>query len=228
MANVVLLPTLNEEEGIGITILELKECFNKTDEPHFLVVDGNSRDKTVEVARELGAEVVSQTGKGKGNAIEYAINHLNHSNFDYVILTDADHTYPPQYIPEMIKVLDDNPEVGMVCGNRYNLNLPCATGGYAFSMGNKIITFLHRIFNDVKLHDPLTGLRVIRWSVLKDWKPKAKGFDIEVELNNYIKKRFDIQEIDIAYRERLGTKKLKVRDGILIVKRIFKEALIFS
>jgi glycosyltransferase involved in cell wall biosynthesis len=228
-SNLVLLPALNEEEGIGVTISEIKECFNGLQrQPYFLVVDGNSKDKTAEVARSLGAEVVTQKGKGKGNAIDCALNYLNHTDIGYVILTDADHTYPPQYISEMIKVLDEDPKVGMVCGNRYNPQLPCATGGYAFSMGNKILAFLHNIMNDVKLNDPLTGLRVIRWSVLRDWKPKSKGFDIEVELNSYVKKQCDIKEIDIQYRERLGTKKLKVRHGLLIFGRIFKEALTFS
>jgi dolichol-phosphate hexosyltransferase len=226
--NLVLLPALNEEDGIGLTINELKECFNTQNQPHFLVVDGNSKDQTAEIAKNLGAEVITQTGKGKGNALYCALEHLNHDPLEYVILLDADHTYPPQYIPDMIKLLEENPNVGMVCGNRYNSKLPCATGGYAFYIGNKIITFLHSKINGVNLNDPLTGLRVIRWSALKDWQPQSKSFDIEVELNNHIQqKRLGIKEIDIEYRQRLGTKKLKVRHGLVIVKRIFGEALNF-
>jgi dolichol-phosphate hexosyltransferase len=225
--NLILLPTLNEEQGIGVTISEIKECFNDSSQPHFLVVDGNSTDKTVEVARNLGAEVLTQTGKGKGNAILCALNALNKSNnkIEYVILLDADHTYPPQYIPEMIEILRQNPRVGMVCGNRYNLNLPRETGGLAFSIGNKLIAFVHSAINGVNLQDPLTGLRVIRWSILKDWKPQSDGFDIEVELNNYLIRRCEIKEIDISYRERLGEKKLKVRDGFSIFQRMVKEAM---
>ena len=66
--NLVLLPTLNEEDGIGPTINELKECFNTQNQPHFLVVDGNSKDQTVEIAKRPRLEVITQTGKGKGNA----------------------------------------------------------------------------------------------------------------------------------------------------------------
>lgn len=227
--SLVLLPALNEEEGIGVTISELKECLSASQEAYYLVVDGNSKDRTAEVARNLGAEVVTQTGKGKGDAIECALNHVNNQNIQYVILTDADHTYPAQYIPEMIQLLKDDPKVGMVCGNRFNSNLPCVSGGYMFYLGNKILATLHSLLNGVDLKDPLTGLRVIRWSALKDWKPRSKSFDIEVELNHYIgQRKYLIKEIDIPYRERLGAKKLKVRHGFVILERIFKEAFDFD
>ncbi len=224
LSNMVLLPALNEEEGIGLTISELKESLSGFQNLYFLVVDGNSKDKTVEIARSLGAEVLIQEGKGKGNAIDCAIRHVN-KNVQYVILTDADHTYPAQYIPGMIKVLENDPAVGMVCGNRFNSSLPRDSGGYEFYLGNKILASLHNFMNGITLNDPLTGLRVIRWSVLKDWKPKSKGFDIEVELNHHVEsKHYGIREIDIPYRERLGVKKLKVRHGFVILERIFEQA----
>lgn len=191
-------------------------------------MDGNSRDKTVEVAISLGAEVIEQNGRGKGDAVYCALNHLKDKKIDYLILIDADHTYPPQYIPEMIKTLELNASVGMVCGNRYNPKLPRKTGGYAFSLGNRLLASLHKLINGVNLNDPLTGLRVIRWSAIKDWKPHSKGFDIEVELNSYIQKQYGIKEMDIAYRQRLGTKKLKVRHGLSIFGRMLKEALTVS
>ena len=39
---------------------------------------------------------------------------------DYVVITDADYTYPAEYVTEMIRILEENPHVGMVCGNRFN------------------------------------------------------------------------------------------------------------
>ena len=55
----VIIAALNEEEGIGPTIAELKEYLAKA---QVLVVDGNSIDQTVEVAKNLGAEIVIQDG----------------------------------------------------------------------------------------------------------------------------------------------------------------------
>jgi dolichol-phosphate mannosyltransferase len=54
---------------------------------------------------------------------------------------------------------------------------------------------------------------------------KSKGFDVEVELNHHVKlEGFGIAEIPIKYRERLGEKKLGVRHGAEIFKRIMLEA----
>jgi hypothetical protein len=85
---------------------------------------------------------------------------------------------------------------------------------------------VHNMLNGVPLEDPLTGLRVIRTEVLRGWLVKSKGFDIEVELNHLVERRgFKIREIPICYRARLGEKKLKIRHGVTILKRIFLEAV---
>jgi dolichol-phosphate mannosyltransferase len=221
----VLMAALNEEEGIGLTITEVKQYLTGLVKTHYLVVDGNSNDKTVDVAKSLGADVVFQEGKGKGDAINYALQYLNQSELDYVVLTDADYTYPAEYIPKMIDILEQTPEVGMVCGNRFNSKLPCNSGGRMFYLGNKMLAFAHNLMNGIQLHDPLTGLRVIRWTALKNWTPKSNGFDIEVELNHHIERqKFQIKEIDIPYRERLGNKKLKIRHGFEILNRIIRES----
>ena len=74
------------------------------------------------------------------------------------------------------------------------------------------------------MNDPLTGLRVIRYDLLKDWKPNSMGFDIEVELNCHIKRMgYDIVEMPIKYRLRLGKKKLGFRHGLEILKRIIMD-----
>jgi hypothetical protein len=53
---------------------------------------------------------------------------------------------------------------------------------------------------------------------------KSKGFDLEVELNHRVEREgFGIMEVPIQYRERLGEKKLKARDGAEILRRILLE-----
>jgi hypothetical protein len=74
------------------------------------------------------------------------------------------------------------------------------------------------------LNDPLTGLRVVRTEILKNWKVKSHGFDIEVELNHQVERQgFTIKEVPIQYRPRLGQKKLGVKHGAEILKRIMME-----
>ena len=216
-----IIAALNEEEGIGLTIEELRHYL---DNARVLVVDGRSIDRTVDVAKSLDADVISQDGKGKGDALACAIREVK-GDFDYVVLTDADYTYPTEFVPEMIGILDENPKVGMVCGNRFNSHMDMHAMRNMFHFGNRLLAFTHNMLNGVALRDPLTGLRVIRWKILKDWVPRSKGFDIEVELNHHVERQgYLIKEIDIPYRPRLGEKKLKLRHGVTIIRRILLES----
>ena len=218
----VVIATLNEEEGIGLTIAELRKVI---EEPWCLVVDGHSTDKTVEIAKKFGAELITQKGRGKGDAISEALASIA-CDPEYVVFTDGDYTYPAEYLPEMIKILDKNPEVGMVCGNRFNSHFHLEEMGDMFYLGNRFLAFTHNMLNGVDLRDPLTGLRVVRWKILRDWRPRSRGFDIEVELNHLVERKgYQIEEIPIYYRNRLGEKKLKLRHGFIILKRILAESL---
>jgi len=216
-----LVAALNEEEGIGGTLAELGKFLENST---LLVVDGRSTDGTVRIAKDSGADVLIQNGRlGKGDAVRQAIDYLN-TEFDYVVLTDADYTYPAAFLPKMIEILDENPSVGMVCGNRFNNHFQISGMRNLLYFGNRLLAFVHNLLNGVKMRDPLTGLRVVRWKIFKDWKPKSKGFDIEVELNHHVERKgYGIKELDIPYRRRLGEKKLGFKHGFTILKRILAE-----
>ncbi|MGO8805543.1 MAG: glycosyltransferase family 2 protein [Candidatus Bathyarchaeia archaeon] len=217
----VVIAALNEEKGIGLTISELNHTLKC---PKILVVDGKSTDRTVEEAKNMGAHVVLQDGLGKGDAIAKAIENLD-LTVDYVVITDADYTYPAEYVPKMIQVLEANPDVGMVCGSRLSGYADLTGSNRVFYFGNRLIAFAHNFFNGIQLADPLTGLRVVRAEILRNWKVKSKGFDVEVELNHHVTcEGFAIAEVPIKYRERLGEKKLGFKNGAEILKRIMLEA----
>ena len=115
LENIVIIATLNEEQGIGPTLAELTSVLR---DARFVIVDGNSRDATVEIAKKFGAEILTEQGLGKGNAIAEGLAHIN-DDPKYIIFIDADFTYPAGYIHSMIKILNENPKVGMVTGNRF-------------------------------------------------------------------------------------------------------------
>jgi len=218
------MAALNEAEGIGPTIEELR---SHLPDGHLLVVDGRSNDRTVEIAKDKGASVLIQEGKGKGQALGQGIEQLP-SNVRYVVFIDADFTYPAEYIPKMIEILDHNPNVGMVVGNRFNSDIKFkAVSANTFYVGNRFLAFAQHVVNGIKLKDPLSGLRVARLEALKGWKPKSEGFDVEAEMNYRVEREgYRIVEIPINYRPRLGEKKLKLRHGLIILKRILSESLV--
>jgi dolichol-phosphate mannosyltransferase len=221
-STLVIVAALNEEEGIGKTLAEIKSVL---DGALCLVVDGRSTDGTAKVAEWMGAKVVFQKGLGKGDAIASALEHTRTLNAKYVVFTDADFTYPAEYLPKMIEILEQDPQVGMVCGNRFNNYFQLKDMGNAFYFGNRVLAFIHNLLNGVNMRDPLTGLRILRSSILKKWMPKSEGFDVEVELNHHVERQgYGIVEVPIPYRRRLGEKKLKLRHGITILRRILLES----
>jgi glycosyltransferase involved in cell wall biosynthesis len=218
----VFIAALNEEEGVGATISELSENVNVN---RILLIDGHSHDRTVDVAKKCGAEIFFQDGEGKGDALAKAVQCMG-TDVEYVVITDADFTYPAEYVPEMIQILENNPVVGMVCGNRFSKQAQGSAFQGRFTFGNKLLAIAHSFLNGINLQDPLTGLRVIRADILRKWVIKSKGFDIEVELNHQVGKQgFETVEVPIEYRERLGEKKLKMKHGATILKRILFESL---
>jgi len=214
------MAAVNEQAGIGPTIKDLKKHIPNS---HLIVVDGYSTDKTANIPTKLGAQIIYRECNGKGDALAHAIDNIT-DDYEYVVFIDADYTYPAQFIPHMLQTIQENPTVGMICGNRFNQNHPTVWKNKMFYRGNMILGYTHNMLNGVAMRDPLTGLRVVRWKIIRNWKPKSKGFDIEVEMNHHVERQgYNITEIDISYRQRLGEKKLKARHSLQILKRMIAE-----
>lgn len=221
---VVIVPAYKEAQGIGRVVDEIRGSLN----PIVLVVNRPANDGTEEYARREGAIVLNQDGRGKGNAVgiglDYVRNNLPHARF--IGFMDADCTYPASPLSSMRQILESNPTVGMVVGQRENLKNN-GVKSQAFAFGNRVLGRLHHVLNNVTLRDPLSGLRMVKADVIADWSPRAQGFDIECEMNSYVQnvKRFLTTEIPVIYRPRVGEKKLRIRDGFHIMVRMVRMAL---
>jgi len=153
------------------------------------------------------------------------VKKVSNSDVTVVIATLNEEKGIGPTLGERREVLEENSDVGMVLGNRFNDSFDLKAMGNAYYFGNSFLAFKQYLLNGVKLRDPLTGLRVVRWDILRDWKPKAKSFDVEAELNHYVERKgYRIKEIPIHYRERLEEKKLKLRHGVTILRRILAES----
>jgi len=230
----VIIPTKNEAQGIAQTI---QEIVRELEDPEIIVIDANSVDGTPRIAARFGAKVISQSGQGKGSAIAEALECVD-GDTKWLAIIDGDYTYRAVYIPDMIKLLDKNAGVGMVTGRRVSATGKSWSVGLLFQcikaskkrffeymqryLQNRAIILSHGILNKVNMEDPLTGLRVTKYEYIKDFRPKAKGFDIEVEINCYIRRKgYRILEFPIRIRERLGMDKFRYsRHGVTIFMRM--------
>ncbi len=89
----IIIPTLNEEEWIKKILDQLNEQIEEEDE--IIVVDSDSKDRTKEIARKLGAKVINYSKKGKGLACNYGAKHAKN---DIIVFLDADSILAKDYI----------------------------------------------------------------------------------------------------------------------------------
>lgn len=216
---VVIVPSYKEARAIGGVIDELRASLN----PRVLVVDRPGEDDTGAVARARGAVVVDQSNRGKGSAVRIGLDFVrtHYPETRYVGLVDADMTYPTSPLPEMRAILESDPSVGMVVACRKNLRNN-GIKSQVFAAGNRLLAEIHRTVNGIPLKDPLSGLRLIRFDAVDGWTPRARGFDIECELNHRVHnvRHLGISEIPVPYRARVGEKKLGLRHGVTILGRM--------
>ena len=209
----VILPTKNEEESISYMIDEIKK-FNLP----LIIVDEHSTDKSIEIAKSKNIEVYQREGTGKGAGVISAVNIAYKKEYDIMILIDCDATYPPKYIPQLLELMDEN---DMVIGMRQMNSIK-----FLHRLPNLIHTQAINLLFNSKLHDINSGLRAIRvkkfYALLN-----AQGFDIEAQITiKAIKHRLKIREIPIEYDKRLGSSKIRIKDGFVILARIFKERFV--
>ncbi len=213
----ILIPTLNEDLTIGKIVHEFRALgYN-----HILVIDGKSTDNTVKIAREAGATVRTQSGKGKGNAIIEAFEVIEQP---YILMLDGDGTYAPRDAEKMLTPLFLG--FDQVIGDR----LVNAEEG-AFSrlnlFGNHMLNLLFKVAHSRDLHDILSGYRAFTHLAIQQMNLKEKGFEIETEISvESVRNGQRVMVVPIKYSSRPGTRtKLSpFHDGIKIVSTIYRLA----
>ncbi|HOT06615.1 MAG TPA: S-layer glycoprotein N-glycosyltransferase AglJ [Methanotrichaceae archaeon] len=215
----ILIPTLNE----GGSIEAVVKGFLDLGFPHILVVDGHSTDGTADLARRAGAEVIMQSGSGKGQAVKEAFDRADSK---YIVLVDGDGTYLPQEVDLLLDPLEKG-VADHVVGNRFGR----LTGGALkrFNLfGNRLINLFFGMMYGVELQDLLSGYRAFTQEGVRCLNLSMTGFEIESEITiESVKKGLRIAEVPITYLPRAGGTKTKlnpVRDGSKIVLTIYRMA----
>src|SRR2546426_2935427 len=219
---VVVVPALNEKEGIAFTIDEIKAALRDVSH-EILIVDGHSQDGTDKIAKEKGAKVIYQSRTGYGDALRAGFLYTRRNlNARAIVMMDADATYNPNDIVAIVEpILDDRAD--MVIGDRM-ARLEKGAMTTTNRLGNRLLSWVARKTLNLNVHDTQCGLRGFRTDLIDDMDLSAEGMPFATEMIADVHfARARIAEVLVSYRPRAGETKLSpIKDGLRILGTILR------
>ena len=224
----VIMPTLNEEKGVGKTIDSIKkDIFKKKNwELEIAIIDGDSKDKTQEIAKKHGAKVILEKRKGYGMA--YKTGMLKASG-DIIVTGDADATYPFDRIHEYIQILLDE-DLDFITTDRF-AELTHGSMSVKHAFGNIVLATTLRILFLTNIRDSQSGMWIFKKESLKKIQPledfnDGMPFSEEIKIEMFISKNIRSKEVPSTLSSREGDVKLEsFKDGWRNIKFLFKKRL---
>jgi glycosyltransferase involved in cell wall biosynthesis len=208
----VVIPCLDEEAGVGAVVADAWAGLEQSGRSgEVIVVDNGSADRSAELAEQAGARVVHEPRRGYGSAY---LRGLAEAQGAYVVMADADGTYPLRDLPAFVDRLEAGDD--LVLGSRFKGRIHRGAMPWAHRwIGNPILTFILNVFFGVRVSDAHCGMRAIRRSAVPRLELQATGMEFASEMILKASKRnLRVGEIPIDYRPRTGESKLKTwRDG---------------
>ncbi|MZD08696.1 glycosyltransferase [Streptomyces sp. SID5785] len=214
----VVIPAMNEAENLPYVFKTLPDWIHEV-----VLVDGNSTDDTVAVARDLWPEVVvvPQLGKGKGDAL---ITGFEACSGDIIVMVDADGSADGQEIVSYVSALVSGADFAK--GSRF------ANGGGTDDMtpvrklGNWALCSVVNAKFGARYTDLCYGYNAFWRHCLDQIDLDCTGFEVETLMNiRVVKAGLKVQEIPSHEYLRIhGASNLRaVRDGLRVLRVILRE-----
>jgi glycosyltransferase involved in cell wall biosynthesis len=208
----VLIPCYNEGRTIGGVISNFK-----TQLPGAVihVYDNNSSDDTVPQAKANGAILGYEKRQGKGHVVRRMFRDID---ADIYVLVDGDDTYDAASAPRLVAELIDS-GADMVIGTRVGQHKAAYRRGH--QIGGQLLTAFCAAVFSAKLHDMLSGYRILSRRFVKSLPALSAGFEIETELTIHaLELELPILEVETPYFARPAGSVSKLdtwRDGMRIL-----------
>jgi glycosyltransferase involved in cell wall biosynthesis len=216
----VIIPCLNEEQGIEQVLRRMPQFVDQV-----IVVDNGSTDRTSDVAKSLGAEVIREEVRGYGRSYKKGFSG---ASGDIIITLDGDHSYPPDAISYLLEAFL-HLEVDFLNASRFPVRDRKAMS-FKHKFGNFVLSIAMSLLYFRWVRDSQSGMWVFRRSILESMtlESDSMAFSEEIKIEALKSPNVRFAEISIQYSSRLGEIKLNPwRDGFnnlfFLVKKRFSK-----
>jgi glycosyltransferase involved in cell wall biosynthesis len=220
----VIIPAYNEQDSIAKVIEDIPAVVDEV-----VVVNNNSNDNTVKVAKKAGATVLTENRAGYGYACLKGMDYVAKlpQQPDIIVFLDGDYSDYPKELTEIIAPILNN-NIDFVIGARDKELRENGSMTPQQIFGNWLATFLMKLFFRSRFTDlgPFRAIKYDKLIVLK-MEDKTYGWTVEMQLK-VLKQKFNYTEIPVKYRNRIGVSKVSgtvkgsIFAGVKILSWIFK------
>jgi glycosyltransferase involved in cell wall biosynthesis len=219
----VVMPAYNEEHGIGPQIERLRAVMERCGRAYeVIVVDDGSSDGTAAEARKHAVRLVQQgRNRGYGASLKAGIAVAGH---EWIVIIDADGTYPEQAILELLQYGD---RYDMVVGARVgeDVNIP-----WQRRPAKWILAKLAGYLAEQEIPDMNSGLRLLKRPLVDKFEhllPSGFSFTTTITLallcNDYL-----VQYVPISYAKRVGSSKIRAGHAYQFLLLILRTVMYFN
>ncbi len=219
----IVVPAFNEEEGISLTLEDLRRVMERSGrEFEVVVVDDGSTDRTGELAEKAGVTVVRlPQNLGYGGALKVGVAK---ARYDTIVITDADGTYPAEAVPDLLAFSDD---FDMVVGARVgaDVRIPAVRRPAKW-----LLARLAGYLAGRRIPDLNSGLRVVRRELVDRFAhllPSGFSFTTSITLAALCNDRL-VHYHPIEYRARLGNSKIRPLHAFDFLLLILRTVVFFN
>ena len=207
MKLVVTIPSYNEERSLGSVIQEIPKTVQGIDGVEILVMNDGSTDRTVEAAKNAGADRVISHKRNMGLAKTFrdGLNEALSMGADIIVNIDADFQYNATEIPKLIRPILDG-KADIVIGDRQIDTLDHMPRGNLW--GNKIATWVTRRTTGLPIHDAQTGFRAFSREAALRMNLSGDYTYVQETLIQAANKNLTIVQVPVEFRKREGKSRL--------------------
>lgn len=219
----VVIPAYNEGDHVAAQVRAVQEIMAKTDWPfEIIVVDDGSQDRTAVEAEATGARVLRRMkNRGYGAALKLGVQR---AKYGWILITDADGTYPVESIPALLALAEHNE---MVVGARIgkSVHIPLVRRPAKW-----FLTRLASYLAGQRLPDINSGLRLMRRSLVERYEgllPDGFSFTTTITLSAACNGHA-VEYVPIDYHARLGQSKIRPRHAYDFALLILRTIVFFN